>query len=92
MGLLTVLASPGAEQGLGAGAPVLPAQGRGRHGSRALERGLSRCGTEAFLLRGMWNLPGPGIEPVSSVLAGEFLSTVPPGKCPSFFEGGWLRR
>ena len=28
----------------------------------------------------MWNLPGPGIEPVSSALAGGFLSTVPPGK------------
>ena len=28
----------------------------------------------------MWNLPGPGIEPVSSTLAGGFLSTVPPGK------------
>ena len=25
----------------------------------------------------MWNLPGPGIEPVSPALAGEFLSTVP---------------
>ena len=26
----------------------------------------------------MWNLPGPGIEPVSPALPGEFLSTVPP--------------
>ena len=28
----------------------------------------------------MWDLPGPGIEPVSSALAGGFLTTVPPGK------------
>ena len=29
---------------------------------------------------GMWNLPGLGIEPVSSALAGRFLTTEPPGK------------
>ena len=28
----------------------------------------------------MWNLPGPGIEPMSSSLVDRFLSTVPPGK------------
>ena len=28
----------------------------------------------------MWDLPGPGIEPVSPALAGGFLTTVPPGK------------
>ena len=28
----------------------------------------------------MWNLPGPGIKPVSPALAGRFLSAVPPGK------------
>ena len=28
----------------------------------------------------MWNLPGPGIEPMSPALAGEFLTTGPPGK------------
>ena len=28
----------------------------------------------------MWNLPGPGIEPVSPALAGRFFSTVLPGK------------
>ena len=33
----------------------------------------------------MWDLPGPGIEPVSPVLAGGFLTAGPPGKswlCP----------
>ena len=32
----------------------------------------------------MWNLPRPGIEPVSPVLAGGFLITGLPGKSPSF--------
>ena len=31
----------------------------------------------------MWDLPGPGLEPVSPALAGGFLTTAPPGK-PSF--------
>ena len=35
------------------------------------------------LLHGMWDLPGPGLEPVSPALAGGFLTTVPPGK-PQF--------
>ena len=30
----------------------------------------------------MWDLPGPGIEPVSPALAGGFLTTAPPGKPP----------
>ena len=29
----------------------------------------------------MWDLPGPGFEPVSPALAGSFLTTGPPGKC-----------
>ena len=32
------------------------------------------------MLRGMWDLPRPGLEPVSHTLAGGFLTTVPPGK------------
>ena len=31
----------------------------------------------------MWDLPGPGLEPVSPALAGGFLTTVPPGKSPT---------
>ena len=27
--------------------------------------------------RGMWDLPGPGLEPVSPALAGRFLTTAP---------------
>ena len=28
----------------------------------------------------MWDLPGPGVEPVSPALAGRFFTTGPPGK------------
>ena len=31
-------------------------------------------------LSAMWDLPGPGIEPVSTALAGGFLTTRPHGK------------
>ena len=51
-------------------------------GSQALERGLNNCGTQASLLRGVWNLPGSGIEPVSPALAGRFFTTELPGKPP----------
>ena len=33
----------------------------------------------------MWDLPGPGLEPVSPALAGGFLTTAPPGKPPDDF-------
>ena len=49
-------------------------------GSQALERRLSSCGAQAQLLHGMWDLPGPGLEPVSPALAGGFLTTAQPGK------------
>ena len=40
---------------------------------------FSRWGTWAQLLCDVWDLPQPGIEPISPALAGRFLSTVPPG-------------
>ena len=46
-------------------------------------RRLSSRGSRAQLLRGMWDLPRPGLEPVSPALAGRFLTTAPPGK-PEF--------
>ena len=52
-------------------------------GSRALEHRLSSCGAWASLLHGTWDLPGPGIEPVSPALAGRFLTTAPPGRSQS---------
>ena len=41
---------------------------------------LSSCGSRAQLLRGMWDLPRPGLKPVSPALAGRFSTTAPPGK------------
>ena len=43
----------------------------------------------------MWDLPGPGLKPVSPALAGGFLTTVPPGRSRLFLilyvleEKGW---
>ena len=47
---------------------------------RLQTRRLSNCGSRAQLLRGMWDLPRPGLEPVSPALAGRFPTTAPPGK------------
>ena len=60
--------------------------------------GFSCCGVHALGARasavvtrgllfawGMWNLPGPGIEPMSSALAGGLLATVQPGKSHTLF-------
>ena len=72
---------------LGTRALVVVARGLSSCGSRALECRLSSCGAQAQLLRGMWDLPGPGFEPVSPALAGGLLTTVPLGKpCIIFFQ------
>ena len=47
---------------------------------RLRTRRLSSCGSRAQPLRGMWDLPRPGLEPVSPALAGGFSTTAPPGK------------
>ena len=47
---------------------------------RLQTRRLSSCGSRAQLLRGMWDPPRPGLEPVSPALAGRFSTTAPPGK------------
>ena len=47
---------------------------------RLQTRRLSSSGSRAQLLRSMWDLPGPGLEPVSPALAGRFSTTAPPGK------------
>ena len=44
------------------------------------EHRLSNCASRAQLLRGTWDLPRPGLEPVSPALAGRFSTTAPPGK------------
>ena len=66
--LLIVVASRCGARALGARASVVAAHG------------LSSCGSQASLLRSMWDLPGPGLEPVSPALAGGPLTTAPPGK------------
>ena len=50
---------------------------------RLQTRRFSNCGSRAQLLQGMWDLPRPGLEPVSPALAGGFSITAPPGKPPS---------
>ena len=47
---------------------------------RLQTRRLSNCSSRAQLLRGMWDLPRPGLEPVSPALAGRLSTTAPPGK------------
>ena len=47
---------------------------------RLQTRRLSNCGSRAQPLRGMWDPPRPGLEPVSPALAGRFSTTAPPGK------------
>ena len=50
---------------------------------RLQTRRLSSCGSRAQLLHGMWDLPRPGLEPVSPALAGRLPTTAPPGKPPN---------
>ena len=56
------------------------AQALGMWASVVVAHRLSSCGSRAQLLHSMWDLPGPGIKPVTPALAGGFLTTVPPGK------------
>ena len=68
---------------LGTWASIVVAHGLSSCGSQALEHRLSSCGAWAYLLCGTWDLPGPGLEPVSPALAGGFSTTMPPGKSPA---------
>ena len=66
LGLLIVVASLVAEHQLkSARASVAAAHGLSSCSFRALEHRFNTCGAQAYLLYGMWDLPGPGIEPVS---------------------------
>ena len=55
------------------------AQTLGTWTSVAEAHGLCSCGTQAEWPRSTWNLPRPGIKPVSPTLTGSFLITGPPG-------------
>ena len=47
---------------------------------RLQTRRLSNCGPWTQPLRGMWDLPRSGLEPMFPALAGRFSTTAPPGK------------
>ena len=64
---------------------VVVAHGVSSCGSCAVEHRLSSCGARAQSLHGIWDLPGPGLEPMSPALAGGFLTTAPPGKSEDNF-------
>ena len=57
-------------------------------GAQALGHRLSGCGAWASLTQDMWDLPRPGIEPVSPALAGGCLTTGPPEKSESLLFCG----
>ena len=79
--LLIAMASLAVDRVLqGAQASVVAAPGLSSFSSRAPEYRLIRCGTRAQVPCSMWDLPRPGIEPVSLALQGGFLTTGPPGK------------
>ena len=71
---------------LGEWASVIVARGLSSCGTWDLERRLSSCGVSAWLLRGIWGLPGPGLEPVSRALTDGFLTTAPLGKPSHSFD------
>ena len=50
---------------LGARASGVAARGLSSYSSQALELGLQSCDAWTQLLRGMWDLPRPGIESMS---------------------------
>ena len=52
---------------------------------RLQTRRLSSCGTRAQLLRGMWDPPRPGLEPMSPASADRFSTTAPPGKPQQYY-------
>ena len=49
-------------------------------GSQALLHMLNTCGARVYLLHSMWDLPRPGVKPVSPALASGFFTTEPQGK------------
>ena len=73
-----------------AGFPCCRAQALGHMGfsscsMQAPECRLSSCGPWPQLSHSMWDLPRPGMQPVSSALQDRFLTTEPSGKPSLFF-------
>ena len=85
LGLPLVAASGGHSSSRCAGLFTITASLVAEH--RLQTRRLSSCGSRAQLLRGMGDLPRPGLEPASPALAGRLSTTAPPGKpCLFVFE------
>ena len=59
---------------------ALECVGLSSYSIQALEHGSSSCCARAQLPHSVWDIPGPGIEPLCPALAGRFLTTGPPGK------------
>ena len=91
--LLIAVAPRCRARALGTRASVVAAHGLSSCGSWALELRLRSCGAQASLLRGMWDLPRPGLEPMPPALGDIFLTTAPPGKSHAciFLNYGFLR-
>ena len=64
----------------GTRASVAAVRGLNSLDSPAPEHRLSHCDARVSLLLGTWDLPGPGIEPVSPALVSGFSTTELPGK------------
>ena len=79
-GFLTAMVSFSGERALERGDSVAAARGPGSYGPQALRNRLISCGAQTQWLHGMWDLPRPGIKPMSPALAGGFFTTEPPGK------------
>ena len=47
--------------------------------------GFSSCGTQVYLPRGMWNIPGPGIKPVPPALGSRLPTTGSQQGSPAYF-------
>ena len=59
---------------------LLQSTGSRAHGFQKLQHRLSSCGARAQLICSMWDLPRPGIKPVSLASADSFFTTEQPGK------------
>ena len=77
-GLSPVAASGGHSSSQCAGPLTVAASLVAEH--RLQTRRLSNCGSRAQPLRGTWDPPRPGLEPVSPASAGRLSTTAPPGK------------
>ena len=81
-GLLIAMPLHCRAQAPGTWAPAVAARRLSSCGSQAPEHRISSCGARVQPLYSMWDLPGPGLEPVSPALAGGLPTTAPPGKPP----------